>query len=131
DPLSAYFALRTLELKSGDKLTLDILDGTALWRSTVVISRGKVHLDEEGPNRRTLPAILIEGTSVRIDDAGQPTKVPPRKVKVWFSDDPLRLLLRMEADTAIGTASLELTGYQQGRLAASAPAPKLPGITVA
>ncbi len=135
DPLSAYFAIRALALNEGERITLDILDGNSLWRSTVVVSHiKKLMLDENGPNPRAVPAILLSGTSTRIDDTGKPMPVPPRKARIWLSEDSLRTLLRLEADTKLGLAALELTSYEATASArkkiGSGTLAKVPGVTV-
>jgi hypothetical protein len=123
DPLTALFALRAMPLADGEHLQLDVLDGTVLWRSQLAIRREQVRLSDETHGR---PAIRIDGEITRIDDAGRPLGQPPRHLTVWLSDDADRALLRMESDTSMGRAAIELTSYQRGT---RGPMPQLPGIT--
>ena len=111
DPLAQLFWLRQAPLADGEQLTQDILDGAALWRARLVVHRGdRVRLDGDGPAGRR--AIRIDGELTRIDDGGGPRNEPRRHLRAWLSDDGLRVLLRLEADTDLGRATVELTGYQ-------------------
>jgi Protein of unknown function (DUF3108) len=130
DPLSGFFALRALPLTDGQQIGLDVLDGSALWRVKLDVKRGqkvKVHLgsDGEGPARA---AIRIDGVATRIDDAGKPRPVPPRKLTIYLGDDRDRPLLRLEADTDLGRCALELTSYLPPARVGSDKAPELPGV---
>lgn len=149
DPLSALFALRAAPLHDGDRLTLDILDGMHLWRASLRVRRGETitrseidHFDpqsagaEEGRGAESKPrptvkvrAIRVDGDTVRINDKSEPVGVPNRHITVWLSDDRDRVLLRIEAETDIGHALLELTGYVAPHRAAERH-PELPGLTI-
>jgi hypothetical protein len=124
DPLCAFFALRALALASGDVLRLDVLDGTVLWRTRLTVRREPLRL---GDQARAREAIRIDGETARIDDAGRPLAGATRHLSVWMSDDGDRALLRMECDTDLGRAAIELTSYQRG---GRGPQPELPGIVV-
>jgi hypothetical protein len=126
DPLSALFAVRAARLEDGDSLRFLILDGMALWHTQIDVHRQPLRLENETRARR---AIRLDGTNQRVDDAGKPTGMPSRHYVVWLSDDADRVLLRMEADTDLGKAALELTSYQQART--RGPAPALPGVQIA
>jgi hypothetical protein len=116
DPLSQLFALRAAPLKDGDRWTQDILDGAALWRLSIVVHRNqRVRLDLDGEDARSRAAIRVDGELHRIEDSGRPTGQPSRHVRVWLSDDALRVLYRLEADTDLGRASVELTSYTPAR----------------
>jgi len=112
DPLAELFALRAAPLAHGDKLTDDILDGTALWHVQMTVSRGeRIRLDVDGDGARSRAAIRVDGTLTKIDDAGRPMNFAQRHVTAWLSEDEARVLLRLEADTDLGRCSLELTRY--------------------
>jgi Protein of unknown function (DUF3108) len=112
DPLSALFAVRAAPLGDGDHLEMLIVDGMALWRSKIQVRRERLRLENE---ERSRPAVRLDGENQRLDDAGKPAPQPPRHYTVWLSDDAARVLLRMEADTDLGRAALELTSYQAAR----------------
>jgi hypothetical protein len=125
DPLSAYFVLRASRLKDGDELELDVLDGLYIWRSHLrVVRREPIELAGLSPDSKPLPAmqaIRLEGSLVRVDDAGVPTpKIRKRSLAAWIGDDASRPLLRAEFDSELGRAKLEMTSYE-----APAKAPRL------
>lgn len=130
DPLSGLFALRAMPLHDGARFSLDILDSNALWRVAATVHRGaRVRLAKDGPSATALPAIRIDGIAHRIDDSGKPRpQFKPRQISVWLSDDPLHVLLRMEADSDFGRCTLELTSYVPARVAVEERPPRLPGI---
>lgn len=128
DPLSGLFALRALPLEDAQKLSLDILDGNALWRVALDVKRGQaVRLGENaGVARR---AIRIDGVARRIEDSGHPRAGQgPRGLTMWLSDDADRVLLRLEADTDLGRCALELTSYDPPNRAVADVTPQVPGI---
>ncbi len=127
DPLSSFFALRALPLADKQHIDLDVLDGAALWRVALTVHRGdKLRLES---NAAAQPAIRIDGVARRLEDNGRPRAgMGPRNLTVWLSDDPDRVLLRMEADTDLGRCALELTSYLPAAPAAGECAPELPGI---
>jgi hypothetical protein len=135
DPLSAFFALRASPLGDGERVELDVIDGAALWRTTLrVIGRETISLDEDGDGpvaAQQLRAIRVEGTLDRIDDQARPMpRVARRTLVCWLSDDSARALLRASFDSTLGRALLELTSYlapRRGRPWTRAGLP-LPGV---
>jgi hypothetical protein len=129
DPLSSFFALRALPLGDGQKIDLDVLDGAALWRVALTVHRGQTLRVESA--RAAQPAIRIDGIARRLEDNGRPrSSVAPRNLTVWLSDDADRVLLRMECDTDLGRAAIELTSYVPPATTrvADERSPELPGI---
>jgi hypothetical protein len=134
DPMSAFFALRAATLRDGDRLGFDVLDGAALWRARVSVhGRERVRLDADGEDAKSRAAVRLDGDLRRIDDAGHELAMAGRTVRVWLSDDAERLLLKVEGDTDLGRASLEMTSWTPPttRRPRHETAPPLPGITVA
>jgi hypothetical protein len=125
DPLSALFAVRAAPLRDGDSLTFLVIDGMVLWRSHIDVKRETLRLENEDHGRK---AIRLDGTNLRIDDKGRPDGLPPRPYTIWLSDDPARVLLRMEAKIDLGDAIIELTSYSGSH--AHAPVPSLPGLEI-
>lgn len=126
DPLSALFAVRAAALRDADILSFLVLDGMVLWRSRIEVHRERMRLENDEHSRK---AIRLDGSNLRVDDAGKPTGLPARRYTVWLSDDADRVLLRMEADIDLGKAVIELTSYTASR--ARGPAPSaLPGLQV-
>jgi hypothetical protein len=129
DPLSGFFALRAMPLADGHKITMDVLDGAALWRAALTVKRGdKVRVESDGAGAAARPAIRIDGVATRIDDSGRPRAMAPRTMVIFLSDDADRVLLRLEADTELGRAALELTSYQPAPRVGQEKTPQLPGI---
>lgn len=125
DPLSGLFALRALPLDDKQQLSVDILDGNALWRVALKVRRGERVMLERGARA----AIRVDGVATRIEDNGRPRAgVEPRNITLWISDDADRVLLRLEADTDMGRCALELTSYVPAPALADETAPQLPGV---
>jgi hypothetical protein len=131
DPLSGFFALRAMALENGQKIGLDVLDGAALWRAALTVKRGeKLRVDSDPAGSPARAAIRIDGVATRIDDAGRPRGTAPRSMIIFLSDDADRVLLRLEADTELGRAALELTSYQPAARVTQERTPTLPGIEI-
>lgn len=112
DPLSALFALRAAPLVDGARLQETVLDGLALWRARLSVHRGaEVRLTHDGKAAPPRRAIRIDVELTPIDVRGRNTGRPRRHLTVWLSDDPIRVLLRLNAETDLGPASLELSSY--------------------
>lgn len=100
DPLGALFVLRSIPLKSGEKMTMPICDGGNSYKVLV----------EAGPN---------ESVTTRIGDrAGQRFSITPppetgaRALSVWFSTDAARVPLKMSAQLSVGAFVLTLASRQ-------------------
>lgn len=114
DPVAALFALRAAPLAEGERIVQLMLDGVALYQvSCTVVAREELRLGSElDPTPpRTIRAIHIEGQAQRIDDLGRPTSQPPRRFRIWLSDDERRVPCRLTGDTDLGEGRLELTSY--------------------
>lgn len=114
DLLSTLFTLRAAPLRDGDALDLLAFDGPAFYRAVGKVSKRVRLTGASGP----LPAILLDFDAARVDAQGHSLRKPSRHVRVWLSDDALRLPLRIEADTDFGLCQIELTNYVPGRAAA-------------
>jgi hypothetical protein len=116
DPVAALFALRAAPLAEGERIVQLMLDGVALYQvSCTVVGREELRLGSEQdptpPRPRTIRAIHIEALAQRIDDLGRPTSQPPRRFRIWLSDDERRIPCRLTGDTDLGEGRLELTSY--------------------
>ena len=114
DPVAALFALRAAPLAEGERIVQLMLDGVALYQvSCTVVAREALRLGNElDPTPpRTVRAIHIEAQAQRIDDLGRPTSQPPRRFRIWLSDDERRVPWRLTGDTDLGEGRLELTSY--------------------
>ncbi len=100
DPVSLLLRLRASPPGIGmPPLVLTIIDGQALWRVTLV----GAGLDMLGGER---PALRLQGQADPILADGRPDggDRPQRSFRLWLSDDPTRVPLRLEM--SIGPADL-------------------------
>ncbi|HEX2572047.1 MAG TPA: DUF3108 domain-containing protein [Polyangia bacterium] len=114
DPVAALFALRAAPLAEGERIDQLMLDGVALYRvSCTVVAREELRLgsEQDPAPPRTIRAIHIEAQAQRIDDLGRPTSQPPRRFRIWLSDDERRIPCRLTGDTDLGEGRLELMSY--------------------
>jgi len=105
DVATAVFSLRTARLADGDTITMPIFTGAKLFKGVAQVEgRGlvKTPLGER-------KAILVR---LRTEFSGNLTA---REVRMWFSDDPAHVPMRMEADFALGPVVVEWTEYKPGR----------------
>jgi len=113
DPLTALYALRSVPLKPGARMELEILAGMALWRVSLRVNKDPERIyTARGPRQ----AIRVDGVGHRIYDNGRlmPKKVP-RKVSLWFSTDPSRIPFRMQGETKLGLLQADLSTHHPGR----------------
>jgi hypothetical protein len=108
DPLTALFLLRAAALHDGDAIDFTVLDGAALYAARAKVERRETLARDEGPGA----AIRIAIEARPIDDAGRADRtMPVRRIVMWLSDDARRLPYRIEGDSDIGKARVELTSY--------------------
>jgi len=105
DVASAVFFLRTLRLADGDVVTMPIFTGSKLFKGTAVVE-GRSRLETPLGER---PAVKVR---LRTEFSGQ---LSAREVRMWFSDEPAHVPMRMEADFALGPVVVEWTDYKPGR----------------
>ena len=113
DPLTALYALRSVPLKPGARMELEILAGMALWRVSLQVNKDPDRIyTARGPRQ----AIRVDGVGHRIYDNGRlmPKKVP-RKVSLWFSTGPARIPFRMQGETRFGLLKADLSTHKPGR----------------
>jgi len=105
DAAAAVFNLRTRRLAVGDEISFPIVTGPKVFQGHATVLE-KVNIDTPLGNR---PAVLVR---LRTEFAG---KLAARELRMWFSDDPAHVPMRMEADFAIGPVVVEWTDYQPGK----------------
>jgi hypothetical protein len=116
DPLAGLFALRAAPLVDGERIEQLLLDGPILWRAMLTVKRGaRLRLESDADGAPSRKAIRVDGELARVDDGGRVVGRPERRFSVYLSDDPARVLLRLEADTDLGRCALELTSYSDGK----------------
>ena len=93
DTLSALFAIRALPLREGLTLTMPVADGDDVYDVRISVGPRETIDSALGPRPawRVTPNVLT--------GAGQ---MKGRTLRLWISDDPRRLPLRLEADMPVG-----------------------------
>ncbi len=111
DLTGAFMWLRLQPLEMGERHQIPVLTGSKLFELTAeVVGRRAV---------RT-PAGTFDTVEVRVhlELAGQFQS--RRDIQLWFSDDPRHVLVRVEADLALGGIVAELERYHPGQALAAA-----------
>jgi hypothetical protein len=104
DPLGLVLRLRLRPPEPGHPETLQALDGLALWRVrvwTAVLSERVPGQDRSG--------LRLEGEVAPIFyDGSADDDRPTRRFKLWLSDDPARLPLRLEIPVGVAHVAITL-----------------------
>jgi len=113
DPISALFALRSLRLRTGDRLRMLVLNGNSLYEVKLkVVGRERIYT-KLGPR----DAIRIDGLGRRVfDDGVRP--VPGKKVRsvsLWLGVGAARLPLKLRGDTKLGPIVATVTSHSPPR----------------
>lgn len=115
DPLSVFYAYRTLPLQDDEVVRFDITDGKKLVVGEVrVLGRETV----ETP-AGTFPAIRVEPIIEGI--GGIFKKSPGARIFVWLTDDERRMPVKLQSKVIVGSFTAELVRIH--------PPPKDPGST--
>lgn len=110
DPMSVLLLLRGVKLAEGDRLSLVVSGGTAVYRGVLSV-HGREQLTTVAGPRRT---IHLSGRGERINERDQVIDQSPWTGELWLSDDSSRLPLRIQAETILGMAEFTLTSYEAG-----------------
>lgn len=110
DPMSVLLLLRGVRLQDGDKLTLAVTGGTALYRGSLTVA-GRESLQTIYGAKRT---IHLLGRGERLNERGEVIGKSPWLGELWLSDDAARLPLKISAETILGLAEFTLTSYEPG-----------------
>lgn len=105
DILSAIFHLRTLPMKVGDEIRIPIFTGHHGWEMTAKVVKHE-RVDTDYAN---IPALVLH---CRTHFKGKFKSDSP--LRLWISDDDLRVPVRVEAEFALGTMRATLSGYDRG-----------------
>jgi hypothetical protein len=105
DLTSAFMWLRLQPLQPGERHEVPVLTGSKLFTLTAEVA---------GAERVETPAGAFDAVAVRarVELTGQFST--QRDVRLWFSDDPRHVLVRVEADFAVGSVRAELVRYVPG-----------------
>lgn len=103
DPLSCFYAYRSLDLPDDDEVRLDVTDGKKLITGVVrVLGREEV----ETP-AGTFRTVRIE--PILEDLGGIFKKSPGARIFVWITDDEWRRPVKLQSKVVIGHFTAELT----------------------
>jgi hypothetical protein len=101
DPLAAVYVMRVLPLKTGQVLTMPIVDGPDVFNARWVVAGPE-------PIATTVGATQAWRLTPTLSDAqGKP--VPARRMTMWLSNDARRLPLKLEVALSAGSFILTLT----------------------
>jgi len=117
DPMAVLLLLRGMNLSPGDKLSMYVTGGTALYRGTLTVV-GKEQIQTVAGPRNT---IHLSGRGERINERDEVIGKKPWLGDLWLSDDAFRLPLLTKAETVLGTAEFALTSYEAGSRALVVP----------
>lgn len=100
DPLSVVYFLRTIPLEAGQSVNIEVHDGKKSW-TLVVLGLAKEKVVVPAGTFDTLKVktlIKFEGLSVNKGD-----------VIIWFTDDEVKMPVKMESKIKVGTITALLT----------------------
>jgi hypothetical protein len=101
DSLSALYALRAASLRTGLRLNVPVVDNAVTYAATLAVGAPETVRSGIGD----VPAWRIAVTA--LDPAGVPAG---RNMALWISTDSRRLPVKLQADLAIGSMTLLLSG---------------------
>jgi hypothetical protein len=105
DLTSAFMWLRLQPLQPGERHEVPVLTGSRLFTLTAEVA---------GPEKVETPAGAFDAVKVRARVELTGTFSTRRDVLLWFSDDPRHVLVRVQADFAVGSVRAELVRYVPG-----------------
>jgi len=111
DPISAVYLLRSLDVKIGDRLEMNLFGGHNHYRLVLhVVEQERIHLAVGKFDAFKIDAQLIKQTPLTDDRKNHRQKV--RRGSLWISSDPKRILLKASSKVWIGSVYLELMDIQ-------------------
>lgn len=104
---AALGALRAWHAAAGERVFFYALSGRRLYRIDLTYRGTETIRTALGDQ----PAVRMDGVGTRLHRSLKPSSRKPRQFTVWFSDDDLRIPLRVEALTEYGDVRVDITGY--------------------
>jgi hypothetical protein len=105
DIASAFFSLRARSLTPGEEFTEPVFTGNRTWNMGV-----KVH----PPEAVEVGAGKFDALPLDVEVHFQGKLETKRNIKVWVSNDTRHILLKLQAELALGSLNGELVEYHQG-----------------
>ncbi len=116
DPLSSFYAYRTMTVSGGETVSMEITDGRRLVIGEVSVLKRESVKTPAGTFRTVLVEPRIEGIG------GVFSKSPGARILIWLTDDEWRRPVKLQSAVAVGSFTAELT-----RIIPPAPPPPDPG----
>ncbi len=113
DPLSCFYAYRTMPLPDDRTVTFDITDGKKLVTGTVRVLGRETVRTPAGTFRTVKVEPRIEGIG------GIFKKSPGARIFIWLTDDGRRMPVKLQSEVIVGAFTAEL-------VAVTPPAPRPP-----
>jgi hypothetical protein len=99
DTLSAFYVLRAIPLKAGDRMTMPVTDNGINY---------KVQFDVGPQERVRTPGGDRSAWKIRVSVSDDKNVPVGRNVAIWMGDDPRRLPVKLTADLPVGSFNLLL-----------------------
>ena len=109
DALSVLYYIRTQDMKVGDTIYVDNFTDGKHYPLKVVVHKRETMTVEAG----TFDCLLVEPMTRSVGLFKQ-----SGKLKIWVTDDRLKMPVLMKSKVVVGSISAELTDYQLGELEA-------------
>ncbi len=103
DPLSCFYAYRTLDLPGDEEARLDVTDGKRLITGTVAVLRRETVETPAGRFSTVLVEPRLEGIG------GVFKKSPGARILIWLTDDGWRRPVKLQSEVSVGSFTAELT----------------------
>lgn len=94
DLVSAFYYLRALELKPGERLCFDLVGNRRLWHLEGEVAAGTEKVETAAG---TFDTVRLDGVGVRADDPSS-----KRPIHIWISTDSRRLLVAAVSEIDLG-----------------------------
>ncbi len=104
EPLSLLYTLRNRPTELGNSYNANIVVNDDLYRVTVtVVDHGRIRLAG-----RRVPVVCVSPSAIKTDEDGEEPLGKVGAVRIWVTDDALRLPVRLQARAFVGRISATL-----------------------
>jgi len=108
DPLGLVIAIRRSSLETGQSFVTDLFTERNIYvASTLVMERERIRVPTG-----EYDTVLVRTDIKRKSDGGTPDRA--RGIGIYFTDDEIRIPVRIDVDTNIGRVRLALSKYERG-----------------
>jgi len=103
DPLSVVYFLRTIPLQTGQSVNIEVHDGKKTWTVVFLV------MDKE---KVVVPAGTFDTLKVKTLIKFEGLFVNKGEVFIWFTDDEVKMPVKMESKVKVGTITAQLIEKQ-------------------